>query len=42
MESRECEQQTGMQGLWWIGATILSLVAFAANSIICRLALRKR
>jgi drug/metabolite transporter (DMT)-like permease len=38
--SRELSDQGASHELLWAGATLFSLIAFAANSIFCRLALR--
>ncbi|MDD0841333.1 DMT family transporter [Pseudomonas sp. Gutcm_11s] len=40
MRSADSAQQTGEQTWLWCAATIFSLIAFAANSVFCRLALR--
>lgn len=40
MRSRDSSLQTSEQPWLWLAATIFSLIAFAANSVFCRLALR--
>lgn len=40
MRSRDNLQQTSEQTWLWLAATIFSLIAFAANSVFCRLALK--
>ncbi|MNG94287.1 putative amino-acid metabolite efflux pump [compost metagenome] len=40
MENTDRMQQVSKQQGWWVAATLFSLIAFAANSIFCRLALR--
>lgn len=40
MRSRDSVLQTSEQRWLWLAATIFSLIAFAANSVFCRLALR--